>query len=251
MDDAGKLAFNQKKSSELNKSLAFLKSELKDVEETITSLELKLSQFREMDYDNLVQKADNEILTLQKDIEVAEHKIKINDESIEAYLSTIKDHLSAFRKHNNSVKSIAIVNSIRDGMRTLSSTVNSAMVQDISEIGSHFLTEILGKYCRIHIKNNYNIDVIIEGDTFEFNQLSDGIQIMVGLAIRLSMTRFCSDLGIVFLDEPTINLHNNVKASLLEAIKNLGFNQIFVISHDDTFVASTDNLIRLGIENEI
>src|SRR5690606_18526962 len=95
------------------------------------------------------------------------------------------------------------------------------------------------------------ITVSVDEEAFDFEQLSDGARIMVGLSIRLAMTRLCSDLGIVFLDEPTINLHQDIKANLIEALKGLGFNQIFVISHDDTFLSSTDNLIRLGevIEN--
>jgi exonuclease SbcC len=55
-----------------------------------------------------------------------------------------------------------------------------------------------------------------------------------------------SSLRVAFFDEPTANLDPERRAQLATHITNIqGFDQVFVISHDDTFESSTANPIRL------
>ena len=66
------------------------------------------------------------------------------------------------------------------------------------------------------------------------------------LAVRLALLKTLADISIAFFDEPTTNMDEIRRSQLAEAISNLkSFTQLFVISHDDTFEAITESIIRL------
>jgi exonuclease SbcC len=56
---------------------------------------------------------------------------------------------------------------------------------------------------------------------------------------------------MAFFDEPTQNMDSDRRVNLASQIRAIhGFNQLIVISHDDTFEHHTDNLIRLHKEED-
>ncbi len=66
------------------------------------------------------------------------------------------------------------------------------------------------------------------------------------LAVRLALMKVLAEVDIAFFDEPTTNMDRARRQQLAEAIGNLrSFQQIFVISHDDTFESITENIIRV------
>jgi exonuclease SbcC len=66
------------------------------------------------------------------------------------------------------------------------------------------------------------------------------------LAVRLALLQEVSTVDVAFFDEPTANLDERRRANLAEQILGIqGFNQLFVISHDDTFEQDTDHVIRV------
>ncbi|NER85248.1 MAG: DNA repair protein, partial [Leptolyngbya sp. SIO1D8] len=77
-----------------------------------------------------------------------------------------------------------------------------------------------------------------------FVNLSGGEQMCAALAIRLALLKVLADIDIAFFDEPTTNMDRPRRESLAEAIARIrSFNQLFVISHDDTFEKVTENVI--------
>ena len=66
------------------------------------------------------------------------------------------------------------------------------------------------------------------------------------LAVRLALLREMSEIDFAFFDEPTQNMDSERRSNLAEQIRAVrGFEQLIVISHDDTFEHHTENLIRL------
>ncbi len=66
------------------------------------------------------------------------------------------------------------------------------------------------------------------------------------LSVRLALLKKLSNLNIAFFDEPTQNMDELRRINLAEQIRRVrGFNQLIVISHDDTFEQGLDTLIRL------
>lgn len=89
-----------------------------------------------------------------------------------------------------------------------------------------------------------------EGEGRTFGQLSGGEKMTAALSVRLALLKQLSGLGIGFFDEPTANLDENRRSNLARIIPDVtnDFRQLFVISHDDTFDAITENIILLQKE---
>jgi exonuclease SbcC len=93
---------------------------------------------------------------------------------------------------------------------------------------------------------DYEIRVQEAGHWRTFKSLSGGEQMCAALAIRLALLKVIADVNIAFFDEPTTNMDQIRRQQLADAIGNLkSFQQLFVISHDDTFERITDNIIRV------
>jgi DNA repair protein SbcC/Rad50 len=70
------------------------------------------------------------------------------------------------------------------------------------------------------------------------------------LAVRLALLKVLADIDIAFFDEPTTNMDKPRRAGLAEAIARIkSFNQLFVISHDDTFEQVTETVITVTRES--
>jgi exonuclease SbcC len=95
-------------------------------------------------------------------------------------------------------------------------------------------------------KNYYEYEVALEefGRKRPFNNLSGGEQMAAALSVRLALLMQLSDVRLAFFDEPTMNMDAARRERLAEQIsqitkKQIGgkpiFDQLFIISHDDTF----------------
>jgi len=66
------------------------------------------------------------------------------------------------------------------------------------------------------------------------------------LAVRLTIMEQVSPAGIAVLDEPTANLDTEKKQNLVRQLERLdGFDQLTVVSHDDTFDTTTEYTVKL------
>ena len=66
------------------------------------------------------------------------------------------------------------------------------------------------------------------------------------LAVRMAMLKHLARSDILFLDEPTANLDDTRRRNLADQIMRVsGFNQVFVITHDDTFSEQIGYQIRV------
>jgi len=93
---------------------------------------------------------------------------------------------------------------------------------------------------------DYEIVVQEGANRRRFINLSGGEQMCAALAVRLALLKVLADIDIAFFDEPTTNMDRARRESLAEAIGRIKtFQQLFVISHDDTFEQVTENVIVL------
>ena len=81
----------------------------------------------------------------------------------------------------------------------------------------------------------------------KLKKFSKGMMQRVGLAQAL-----LNDPDLIFLDEPTINLDENRRVMLAEQLSKIdGLEQLFVISHDDTFIEESQHVIRVTKNNGV
>ncbi len=101
----------------------------------------------------------------------------------------------------------------------------------------------------------FDITLKVLGRERAFSQLSGGEQMTAALAVNLAMLQELSTVGFAFFDEPTANLDEDRRAELAARLNTTRqVPQLIVISHDDTFEARVDHVIRVaknGNESQI
>jgi exonuclease SbcC len=91
--------------------------------------------------------------------------------------------------------------------------------------------------------------IVLEEGGYErpFQSLSGGEQMAAALSVRLALLKQLSDIRIAFFDEPTTNMDAERRENLAQQIGQIRhFDQLFVISHDDTFEGYMDHEVSIG-----
>jgi exonuclease SbcC len=147
------------------------------------------------------------------------------------------------RKHRDRIK--RFINFARRAYKEAGPRITERYVQQISREGDRLFRELINRpNVALTWTQDYEV-VVQEGpNTRRFVNLSGGEQMCAALAVRLALLKVLADIDIAFFDEPTTNMDRPRRESLAEAIARIrSFNQLFVISHDDTFEKVTENVI--------
>lgn len=139
---------------------------------------------------------------------------------------------------------------IRNTLKEAAPRVARNYVHHISAEANLIFREITGAAERT-LRWGEDYGIFLEEDGYErpFSSLSGGEQMAAAIAIRLGLLRQLSEIRIAFFDEPTTNLDPDRRENLAMQISRItNFDQLFVISHDDTFEGYMDSELRLEPE---
>jgi len=138
----------------------------------------------------------------------------------------------------------------RKAYREAGPRITERYLQSISCEADRLFRELLNRpNVALEWTRDYEIRIQESQHTRRFVNLSGGEQMCAALAVRLALLRVLADIDVAFFDEPTTNMDRHRRVSLAEAIANIkSFQQVFVISHDDTFESVTENVIVLQRE---
>ena len=111
-------------------------------------------------------------------------------------------------------------------------------------------------YASIDLDGDYRLTVYQkDGEPLEPEQLSGGERALFNLSLRCAIYRLLAEgvegtapMPPLILDEPTVFLdagHVTQLVSLIESMRDLGVEQIVVVSHDDELVGAADDLVRV------
>ena len=130
--------------------------------------------------------------------------------------------------------------------------ITERYVHNISREADRLFRELLNRQnVALTWSADYEITVQEGPHTRRFINLSGGEQMCAALAVRLALLKVLADIDIAFFDEPTTNMDRPRRVGLAEAIARIkSFNQLFVISHDDTFEQVTETVITVTRDNE-
>ena len=136
---------------------------------------------------------------------------------------------------------------MRGVLRAAGPLVTEALLADVSEAADEIFGEVLGDRAgRLRWTPDYDIVLERGGHTRGFPQLSGGEQMTAALAVRLALLRELLHIDVAFFDEPTQNLDDTRRANLAEQILRVrGFEQLVVITHDDSFERMLDHVIHV------
>jgi exonuclease SbcC len=136
---------------------------------------------------------------------------------------------------------------IRDTLKAAGPLVTESYLYNISIEANQLFREITGEAGRaLRWSRDYEIMLEEEGHERSFPNLSGGEQMAAALSIRLALLKQLSDIRLAFFDEPTVNMDAERRERLAQQIGQIRhFDQLFVISHDDTFEENVDNIIHV------
>jgi exonuclease SbcC len=164
-------------------------------------------------------------------------------------LIAIRDSLANdFRERERLQKVAEVTDFIRSTLKEAAPLVARNYVYHVSVEANHMFREITGAAeCTLKWTEDYGI--VMEQDGYErpFQSLSGGEQMAAALSVRLALLKQLSDIRIAFFDEPTTNMDRERRENLAQQIGQIRhFEQLFVISHDDTFEGYMDHEIKIG-----
>jgi exonuclease SbcC len=137
---------------------------------------------------------------------------------------------------------------IRDTLKEAAPRVARNYVHHVSVEACQMYREICGHADQtLNWSVDYGISLEEEGYERPFGNLSGGEQMAAALSVRLAILKQLSDIRIAFFDEPTTNMDSERRENLAQQISQIkNFDQLFVISHDDTFEGYVDNVMTVG-----
>ena len=170
-----------------------------------------------------------------------------------ARLSEVRDQMrEQFRDKERLEELNEATEFIRDTLKQAGPLVTESYLFNISIEANQLFREITGEAGRaLRWSRDYEILLEEEGHERSFPNLSGGEQMAAALSIRLALLKQLSDIRLAFFDEPTINMDAERRERLAQQIGQVhDFDQLFVISHDDTFAENVDHIIHVERKSE-
>jgi len=162
-------------------------------------------------------------------------------ESVRARLLEVKAEIDRARRLRDAT------DFIRDILHKAAPYITESYLLSISNEANQLYREITGRYdVSLRWTRDYEILLEEEGRERPFASLSGGEQMAAALSVRLALLKELSEVNLAFFDEPTTNMDEERRRNLAQQIGRIkDFEQLFVISHDDSFEGYTDQIIML------
>lgn len=192
----------------------------------------------------------NQISSLNTMVEFSQDRLKKIVEKIKI-LNSIVIEKNNIEKQLNKYKNLdEKYQIIREIFNNLPRELSKQIRKYIGLYSSILYRKIANDNVRIELLDDYEVILIDCSDEKKVKtlfQLSGGEQMSVAISIRLAMLKQITNINIYFMDEPTINLDYERRMMVAEVVKDMAneLEQLFVISHDDTFENITDNTIKI------
>jgi len=181
-----------------------------------------------------------ELKNAREDLEEARNEVK--------RLETIAAQRDRWKEtHTQLERDIAFAEVVRKGVRNAGPKMRELIASRLTERANTIYQQLRGTGREsLTVDATYLITVQDGAQEKPFGTLSGGEKMAAALAVRLAIMEQVSPIGIAVLDEPTANLDTEKKQNLVRQLERLdGFEQLTVVSHDDTFDATTEYTVKL------
>ncbi|HJQ26630.1 MAG TPA: SMC family ATPase [Blastocatellia bacterium] len=236
-------------------------AELREVNEELATRRAQVTELdRELaetsaDYDEAAHLATrvrlesliDQVATLTSMLNAAETRLAELNGEIDRLLAAQKQLETLGRERERCEQLHALADFMRDLLRKAGPFITEAHLQSISIEANQLYREITGNPM-VTLRWDSGYEIILEEDGHErpFASLSGGEQMAAALSVRLALLKELSDMRVAFFDEPTTNMDEERRRNLAQQIGRIrDFDQLFVISHDDTFEGFTDRVVAV------
>lgn len=169
-----------------------------------------------------------------------------------AEMDAVWEKISKLEERIRNMKAgLELLEFIRVILKQAGEPIAAVYRQHLSRKANHLYREVARENVNLEWREDYEVTLVDSHQGRErvraFRQLSGGEQMTAALAVRLALLSHLSKVKVGFFDEPTSNLDGDRRANLAQTIPEItgDFEQLFIISHDDTFDSMTDNVIQL------
>ncbi len=243
-------------------SLQERQAELERAKADLSSIALKAAAAeRELadagaDYDREAHTAEKAALLIAEKLFVQTSSrleaAKLREEQLAAELARFAELKTAlareYREKERLEKVAEATSFIRDTLKEAAPRVARNYVYHVSIEAAQMYRQITGNAeCTLRWAEDYSINLEEDGYERPFQSLSGGEQMAAALSVRLAWLKQLTDIRIAFFDEPTTNLDAERRENLAMHISRIThFDQLFVVSHDETFDNFVDHVIAVG-----
>ncbi|SDQ42867.1 DNA double-strand break repair ATPase Rad50 [Natronobacterium texcoconense] len=248
----------QELNDERRDQLSDKRDRKRDLEEEFDEERVETAREDEKNAKEYIEKVDAKLEELEADRDEIQGKIGGVEEKLEE-LERLRDRLEALEERCERLESLY------DEAETLQTTygeLRSELRQRNVETLERLLNETFelvyqnDSYAAIELDGDYRLTVYQkDGETLEPEQLSGGERALFNLSLRCAIYRLLAEgvegtapMPPLILDEPTVFLdsgHVTQLVSLVESMRDLGVEQIVVVSHDEELVGAADSLVRV------
>jgi len=238
----------EEKDAQVSKLQSEIDGTVKQLEEINAQLEKATKTWNRQDLED----AELKIEKLNADISSLRTQKANNLKQISNLEQELSDYQEKSREYDRVQQDIQKFEKIKQILQHIRNTIKSAqepiaksLIYGISLEARNIFCEIMGDHSqRLEWTDDYEIRLERGSERLTFQQMSGGEQMSAALAVRLALLKRLSEINIAFLDEPTQNMDTTRRMNLADQVVSLkGFEQLFVISHDDTFEQKMDRAI--------
>ena len=173
--------------------------------------------------------------------------IEEDESRIEQAKKQLKEKRKAWKKAEKLKTENTILKVLRRSLREVVQPITRKNnVLKVSEAFQTFYQEISNDNIEYaSLDEDGNVEIIRNGEPSPVNSLSGGEATCAALALRLSICSSLTKNQLLLLDEPTVHLDELHRAKLREFLGNHNFEQLIVVTHDNTFDSLPAQIFRV------
>ncbi len=245
---AGSLKAREKEFASAEKELADVKAKLAKAESEFENAAKDYDREQHLLERGELLEGQKRQIEIRSTFDVAKRRANELAGELERLAEIRRSMLDEFKEKDKLENIAEMTTFIRDTLKEAAPRVARNYVHFVSLEANQMFREISGKP-ELTLKWSEDYAILLEenGHDRPFIALSGGEQMAAALSVRLALLKQLSDIRIAFFDEPTTNMDAERRENLAMQISQIKhFDQLFVISHDDSFEGYMDNELKLG-----
>jgi exonuclease SbcC len=229
-------------------------AELAELKEALDETEAELEETKAAFDEERLQTLESDIDDLKGEIQRAKGSLGEKKESLREARGEIERLEAKLEERQETLQQLKELKAdqqfadwVRENVREAGPKMREIITDRIGARANELFRTIRGASAEtLEWTSDYEIVVHDADVTKSFSTLSGGEKMAAALAVRLAILEQLASVGVAFLDEPTANLDREKKRNLVSQLKQLdSFEQLTVISHDETFDSMTDYTISV------
>ncbi|OIB58681.1 DNA double-strand break repair ATPase Rad50 [Natrialba sp. SSL1] len=248
----------QEMNEERRETLSAKRDRKRELEEEFDDSRVEAAREDRQNADTYIEQVEEKLDELEEQRDDVQGKIGGVEEKLDE-LERLRERLDAVEEKCETLESLY------DEAETLQTTygeLRSDLRQQNVETLERLLNETFelvyqnDSYAAIDLDGDYQLTVYQkDGESLDPEQLSGGERALFNLSLRCAIYRLLAEgvdgaapMPPLILDEPTVFLdsgHVTQLVSLVESMRDLGVEQIVVVSHDQELVGAADSLVRV------